>query len=117
MALKIAEGASLKWTNSTGVAVASGQAVVVGDILCVTEGAYASNEVGVVHTRGVFALPKKQEAMAQGKKVYWDADGNPHGGVTGSGCLTLTPTGNTFVGIVYEAAGANDETVEVSLAN
>lgn len=118
MAHKIAEGKNLKWTNGTGGPVASGQPVIVGDVVGVSAGHYADGEIGVVYLEGVFALPKVAADLAQGKKVYWKADANPVGGAAGSGAVTLSSAdGAVYTGIVYEAAVTADDVVLVKLAS
>lgn len=72
------------------------------DVTCVTK----TTDAGFV---GV----KANVAFSAGGDVFWDADGNPVGGVAGSGAFTNTDdTGaNAWMGVALDAAGAGDATV------
>ena len=66
------EGEKLDYTP--GSAVAAGDVVTVGSLVCVADSAIAANALGAVHSRGVFSCPKPTGAgtnYAQGSKVYW----------------------------------------------
>ncbi len=75
----------------------------------------APGELYSLDTGGIHDLPKASEAVALGARLYWDADGNPVGGVAGSGCLTATATDNTYAGIATAAALEADAVVEIKL--
>lgn len=100
-----ANGAS--FTATLTAPVASGGVVVMSDMLGV---AYTAGLVGqnvAVATEGVFALPKLAgAALAQGKKVYYDA---------AAGTVSATVGAGLLAGFVYEAAAAGDTTVNVKL--
>jgi predicted RecA/RadA family phage recombinase len=82
--------------------------VALGDI--------ADDESGELAVAEVFEVRKAAgEALTQGSKLYWDADGNPQGGTAGTGCLTATATDNTYAGVAFAAAGATAETVAIKL--
>lgn len=72
----INKGETITWTNGTGTAVASGDPVVVGNLVCVALTDIASGAVGVLATEGVWELPKTAgssgHAIAQGAKVLFD---------------------------------------------
>lgn len=89
------------------VAIASGQTVIVGDLVGVAAGAYASGETGVLNLCGVVALPKGAGILAQGSKVYVAASG---------GNVSNTATDSKLVGYVHLAALTGDTTVNVLLA-
>ncbi|GKT30619.1 Bacteriophage VT1-Sakai, H0018 like protein, partial [Aduncisulcus paluster] len=86
-----------------------------GDTLTIAETNILNGNTGALNLEGVYFVPKAAEGFAQGKKVYWDADGNPQGGVAGSGALTLVATDNLYAGIVYEATLTEAATVAVKI--
>lgn len=86
--------------------------VVVDDVATGDDGVYI---VGTdVH--GV-EMPKATGAIARDQKVYWDEDGNPVGGVAGSGAVTTTSTANLYLGRAAEAAASGDALAVVELTN
>lgn len=93
----------------------SGQVVVIGEAIGVCLADIAKDVIGSVALEGVWTLPKGNEVLAQGVRVYWDADGNPYGGVAGSGCITATAAGNVPAGMTFAAAGATAPTVDVKI--
>jgi len=60
-------------------------------------------------------MPKATGAIAKGVIVYWDENGNPVSGDSGSGAITGTASGNLRAGQAAEAALSADETVDVLL--
>lgn len=89
-------------------ALVSGQSVVIGDVVGVSQGNYAIGEDAVLALDGVFILPKASSgAIAQGVKLYVAAS---------AGNITATASTNKFVGYAYEAAADGDATVKVLLA-
>jgi len=111
----IQRGKVMSWTNATGSDVVSGQVVVVGTILGVAAGDIANTATGELLVEEVHALPKAAEEISQGAQLYWDADGNPVGGVTGSGALTATSSGNTAAGKAFAGAVSGDTSVNIKL--
>jgi len=111
----VQKGGTITITNSTGSTILSGTPVVVGDILVVATVDIPDGLSGEAVASEVHALPKKtDEVIAQGTDLYWDVDGNPEGGVAGSGCLTAT-VADILVGPAWAAAGADDMTIPVKL--
>lgn len=103
----VAKGCTMVLLAHSG-ALTSGQSVVVGATVGVSNGAYADGADAVVSLEGVFTLPKASSgALAQGSKVYVAASG---------GNMTNTVSTNIFVGYVYDAAADGDTTVNVLLA-
>lgn len=88
-----------------GSAVAAGQVVVIGLLVGIALRPIASGEQGAVTIEGVFALPEKDEVIANGAYGYWDADGNPDVGTAGSGAITATKANGVFAGIKVPYAG------------
>ena len=62
-------------------------------------------------------MPHAAVACARHADAYWDADGNPVGGVAGSGAVTNVATGNIRIGRFAEAAAAGDGVAVVELTN
>lgn len=108
------EGRSVRHTPTSAVAV--GDVVVQGDLVGVAPKAIAANEAGTLEIEGVFDVVKVNGGINAGDALYWDANGNPQGGTAGTGALTTTASGNTFVGWATEDADATDEVVSVLLA-
>ncbi len=110
----IQPGQTIGFTNG-GSAVVSGQVIIQGTLVGVSQTDVAANGLGVMGIEGVYALPKKAEALTLGAKVYWDATGNPVVGAAGSGALTATVGSNTYAGVVTAGAASGDATVQVKL--
>jgi len=112
-AVFVQEGKSLDYTPSDNVA--AGDVLVLGGRTYVAHRPIVAGELGAITAEGVYDVVKAaNEAMPTAyTAVYWDDDGNPQGGIAGSGCLTATSAGNTFFGYTLAAAGATDETVRV----
>ncbi|WP_320728287.1 DUF2190 family protein [Enterobacter ludwigii] len=102
----VQDGKNVEWVNGTGKAVASGDLVVQENLVGVAHADIPDGSVGILHTTGVFSLPKEAEALTQGKLVYVKAD---------TATLTATKSGNTLVGTVWAAAEAGDPSVSVRL--
>lgn len=70
---QISDGTRITWTNGTGSAVASGDPVVVGNMVCVACGNIANGDSGELAAKGVFELPKAAgNAIAQGEAPLFD---------------------------------------------
>ena len=97
--------------ESADVVVVEGRVGVVLDDV-------KAGETGVrivgTDVRGI-EMPKAAEAIAKDAKVYWDEDGNPAGGVAGSGAVTATEAGNLPLGRTAEPAAAGDALAVVHL--
>lgn len=73
----VQQGKVMTWTNGTGAAVASGEVVVVGTMVCVALGDIAVGESGELSTEGVWEVAKETPLdIGQGDKVYWDDTNN-----------------------------------------
>lgn len=93
---KNGEGKKLNWTNSTGADVASGDPVVVGDLIGIAEADIANGSAGVLDIDGEFTLVKaNDEAFAQGDTLFLNTTTNK---------VTKTAAGNTRAGCASEAA-------------
>ena len=103
-------------TITAGADIAKGQLIFVEDLPAVALEDIPSGSQGRVATEGVHLITgKTAAAIAQGRRLYWDADGNPVGGEAGSGALTVTSTDNQYVGVAWADAAANDTAVLVKL--
>jgi Uncharacterized conserved protein len=117
---RICEGKVLTYTNTSGVDILSGAPVLIGATLGVAITDIPNTLSGSVVIEDVYEIRKASGAIAQGAKLYWDADGNPQGsatgnGLSGTGCITTTENGNVYAGRAYHAAGATDATVQIKL--
>lgn len=87
--------------------VASGDVVLVGNIIGIANGAAATGADLDLTTTGVFALPKVAgDAFALGVPVYFNST---------SKLATATASGNTEIGTAVAAAGVGSATVKVRL--
>ena len=104
------EGESIDYTP--GAAVAAGDVVVQGDLVCVAKVDIPANALGALAVAGVFDFPKAtgaSTAIAVGKKVYWD--------VADQEAKEDDETGaNKLIGKSVLAAGDDDATVGVRLS-
>lgn len=103
----IQAGKTMTWTNSTGSAVTSGTAVLIGVMLAVALVDIANGASGEVATAEVWQLTKEPSlAISQGVAVYWDNTNKR---------ITTTASGNTLCGKCFAAALAADTTVKVKI--
>jgi predicted RecA/RadA family phage recombinase len=112
-AVFVHEGHAIDYTPGSNVA--AGQVVVQGDFVGVARTRIAANPPGARAVGGVYDVVKAAVAFAAGVAVFWDADGNPVGGVAGSGAATTSASGNTFMGFAVAAAGETLGTVRTTL--
>ncbi len=111
---KVQNGKTITYAPSGGN-VSTGQFLLIGALAAVALTDIADGETGACQTEGVFELPKATGAINQGAQLYWDADGDPVGGVAGSGALTTTPTDNTPVGKAWADAASGDAKVKIKI--
>lgn len=90
------------------VAVTSGEVLVIGGMIGVTEAAAAVDEFVAVSLKGVHSLTKKAAIeIAVGAVVYWD---------TNTKEITLTPSATTVLaGMCVKTAEAEDSEVYVDI--
>ncbi len=112
---KVCKGDKLPYANASGVDIASGSPVLVGKIFGVACVNIADGETENLDIEGVYEIRKVTGAITQGADLYWDADGNPVGGPSGTGALTTTSSGNTYAGRAYAAATETAATVQIKL--
>ncbi len=101
----------------SGADVEPGDVVVDGALVGISSLLIEDGVLGSLQTSGIFNIVKITGVLNRGVDVYWDATGDPQGGVGGSGALTTVAASNTFVGWCTQAALSADEIVEVKLAN
>jgi predicted RecA/RadA family phage recombinase len=102
----IQEGKTIEVTAS-GSAIASGDLVVVGDMVGVSAVDIADGETGTVWLMGVYEAPKASPLVInQGDTLYFDGTE-----------LTKTATGNSFAGYAHADAASADSVVLVKLSN
>lgn len=89
------------------VAYASGDVVIVGEIVGIAAGDALEDEMVDVATRGVFRLDKvAADAFAVGDAVYFDA---------ATKLVTSTATDNAKIGVAVKVAVDGSSVVEVKL--
>ena len=72
-----------------GSAVSAGDVIAIGsNTIAIAQLDIAADALGALATRGIFDGVKVTGAISLGDAVYWDADGDPVGGVAGSGAFT-----------------------------
>lgn len=102
----IQEGKIMTWTNGTGAAIASGDVVVVGTLVCVALGDIASTAVGELAIGEVWEVAKETPLVIdQGDLVYWDDTNNR---------IDKTNT-NVLAGRAFKGAVSAATTVQVLL--
>lgn len=109
----VQQGRSIDYTPVSDTP--AGTVVVQNNLVGVPANDIPANTLGALHIEGVFDIVKVNGAINPGAALYWDADGNPQGGVAGTGALTTTSSDNTFAGYAVAGAGATDETVRCML--
>jgi predicted RecA/RadA family phage recombinase len=102
------DGNTMYWTNDSGALVVSGQPVAVGGIVGVAHDNITAGETGVLHTSGVFELPKAADAVTAGNPLYLSG-----GKLTPEAGGTAAP--NALAGTAWAAAAADDDSVPVRL--
>jgi len=97
-------------------AVTAGDVVLIGStVVTIAIEDIAASAKGAVSARGVWNVPKDNSDVSAGDALYWDANGDPYGGTSGTGAFTKTATSNVFGGIALEAAGATTGDVDMFL--
>lgn len=100
-------GKVISWTNGTGAAVASGDVVVIGNMLGIATVDIADGDSGNVAVEGVFSgVPKVSAAVfVQGEKLIYDVSAKAF-----DDSAATPATGDVTGGAVAFVAGANTET-------
>lgn len=84
--------------------VQRGDVIVVNDMLGVAAVNGEAGKTIAVYAEGVFRLPKGTGELAQGKKVFWDAD-----------TKKVVATGDVELGLVWATAASADTIVQVKI--
>lgn len=105
-------GRYVAWTNNTGTAVVSGQAVIFDGVgrIGVAQVDIANGATGTVDTEGVYDLPKDTAADVFTK-------GLANNKISATGKIQLNAGGGTLTtnAYVFEASAANALTVRMKL--
>lgn len=95
------------WDYTAGADIASGDVVVMGDVVGVALAAIANGATGPVQVSGVFELAKlSTDVAAIGDPLYWDA---------GNSRLTVTASTHKLAGYAAQASGSGTATARVKL--
>jgi len=111
-----ATGVSEDYTPSS--AVTAGTPLNIGNRAAVAANDIAAGVKGAVQVQGLFKIVQAAEIIPIDADVWWDADGDPVGGTTGTGAATATPQAAAdgfFLGSCREASVATDAVVIVDL--
>ncbi len=100
--------------------VAAGSIVVLKGQVGITKLDIAAGVKGALAIEGIFAVPKKNEAFVAGLPVWFDANGNPKVGTSGSGAATqiggdAQASDDVLLGNAVVDAAAADEFVYVAI--
>ena len=109
----IQSGDSMPFTNTTGIDILSGQVVPAGGRCFIAMGDIPDGATGELATCDVWELPKATGAIIQGADLFFDADGDPVGGIAGSGAMTTIAGENPGAGYAFAPAADTDATVFV----
>ena len=101
----IEKGEVLNYT-AANKPIASGDVVIIGNIVGIAKTDIAVGETGAMHITGVYSLPKAAEAITQGMKVYWN---------TANGNVTLNKTDSVLIGIAANNTISSESRVHVLL--
>ena len=97
-------------------AITGGDVVKIGNAVCIAKEDIPANGLGTVTRRGVFRCPKDNaSAFNAMDQVFWNATGNPLGGINGAGAMSNNATNTTLAGRAYAAQLVGDATVDVIL--
>jgi predicted RecA/RadA family phage recombinase len=110
----IQDGKSVDYTPT--IDTPAGTVVVVGQTVGIVTESIKANALGARSLTGIYGLVKDASEITDGASLYWDADGNPVGGVAGTGAATTSAGGNTFIGWAYGASHAADAMVQGRLS-
>jgi predicted RecA/RadA family phage recombinase len=105
----IHDGKTIDYRPSTDLD--AGSVVVVGDLVAITKRRIKAGELGVLHTTGVFRVPKQigaGKAIVFGKKVYWHLNTNE---------VRDTASGGKAMGKAVQETGDNDVDILVRLGD
>jgi len=108
------DGTTLDYLNETDNDILSGDSVVVADLVGVAHADIPAGLWGVLHTAGVFLLPKAAEEIIAGQTLYLVA-GKLTGSAQTAGDEGEAGTANPVAGKAWASAGAADESVPVRL--
>lgn len=104
-------GNQIQYTPSS--AVAAGDVVIDNGLIGFAARPIAANVAGTLAVSGVFDMVHDAVQKELGDPLFWNATGDPVGGVAGSGAVTKTRSGNVLVGRCVKQALSTDTTVDV----
>ena len=101
----IEQGEVLNYT-AANKAITSGDVVIIGNIAGVAKTDIAIGETGAIHITGVYSLPKANEAITQGVKVFWSNKNNN---------VTISKLENIPIGVAANNTISSESQVHVLL--
>ena len=102
------DGRTIDFENAGAEDIQSGDAVLSGGLVGVAHDMIPAGSWGVLHTAGVFVLPKAAEAVTLGQKLYF-ADGK----LTVAEGEAAAP--KPLAGTAWAAADVGDDAIPVRL--
>lgn len=109
----VQEGNVINWTNNTAAAVASGDVVVIGQIIGIALVAIAIDAAGSVALEGVYTVPKVTGAViAVGESLTWDVSA---GKFDDNAATPATGDITGAAAVAFESAGSGATTLKVRL--
>jgi predicted RecA/RadA family phage recombinase len=97
-------------------AVTGGQVLNVGGRAAVAHSDIAASAKGAIQVKGICAIQAGAVVGNAGDNVWWDEDGNPYGGTSGTGCATTNAAvGNFWLGTLTVALTATAGVAYVDL--
>lgn len=102
----IQRGETIDYKNETADAIKIDSVVSLGTRIAVAGDNIAAGATGVLHTVGVFSIPKAAEEITIGSDVYYDETND---------CITATAGTNIPAGYAVQTASASDTKVNVKL--
>lgn len=107
------EGKSIDYTPSSNVT--AGDIVLVGTIPMFATQDIAAGVKGSLRADCVVKVPKTSDTFTAGDAVYWDVDGDPVGGTSGTGAADSSSATGNLMGYAVADAATGDEYVVVHM--
>ena len=101
----IEKGEVITYT-ATNKNILSGELIIIGSIVGIAKTDIPIGETGAVHITGIYSLPKANEAITQGAKVYWSNANNN---------VTTNKTEATLIGVAANNTISSESQVHVLL--
>jgi predicted RecA/RadA family phage recombinase len=111
----VEDGKTVKYVNSTGKDIKSGDLAVVADMVGIANEDIPAGQLRALTVEGVYCLPLKSgDSPADGQRVFWNAAA---GAVTVSPSVTIDQVVTAFapVGVIWHSDIVEDGSVNVKI--